>query len=427
MSIDKNKIFFVLISLYPILIIAGPLTSLLNTLFIGLIYLIFFFKDAHYKILYKNKTLKALLLLYIYLIFNISFSLDYEVGLGRSIGFLRLILIFIAINYFFYISKSNIKIFYTWTIIFIIFVTDVYFERFLGSNILGWGAEEINGVFQPFGSRIMSFFKDEPIAGSFIHGFIFLISGFLFGFLKDKKKGFYIYFFLISIFLISIVLTGERSNTVKIIFGAVLFVLIIDIIKLKTKVLILSILVGSVIFLISNSSYLKNRYVDQFYYYFSEEDSKKIEGSSYYQLYRSGFNVFKNSPILGVGNKNYRIESCGDPDKVKKFKYKCTTHPHQIYLEFLAEHGALGTTILLSLIFFLIFKDFKKIIYSKNFIQIGAFIYLLSVFLPLLPSGSFFTDFNITLFFINLSFMYAINKSTNIFFVEKKRKGSSFN
>ena len=210
MSIDKNKIFFVLISLYPILIIAGPLTSLLNTLFIGLIYLIFFFKDAHYKILYKNKTLKALLLLYIYLIFNISISLDYEIGLGRSIGFLKTDLyIFIAINYFFYISKSNIKIFYTWTIIFIIFVTDVYFERFLGSNILGWGAEEINGVFQPFGSRIMSFFKDEPIAGSFIHGFIFLISGFLFGFLKDKKKGFYIYFFLISFFLISIVLTEK--------------------------------------------------------------------------------------------------------------------------------------------------------------------------------------------------------------------------
>ena len=189
MTIDKNKILFILITLYPILIIIGPLTSLLNTLFIGLIYLIFFFKDAHYKILYKNKTIKILLLLYIYLIFNILFSLNYEIGLGRSVGFLRLILLFIAINYFFYISKSNIKIFYTWTIIFIIFITDVYFERFLGSNIFGWGAED-----QPHGPRIVSFFKDEPIAGSFIHGFIFLISGFLFGFLKDKKKGFYIYF-----------------------------------------------------------------------------------------------------------------------------------------------------------------------------------------------------------------------------------------
>ena len=45
-------------------------------------------------------------------------------------------------------------------------------KDFTGSNILGWGAE-INGVFQPYGSRIMSFFKDEPIAGSFIHGLFF--------------------------------------------------------------------------------------------------------------------------------------------------------------------------------------------------------------------------------------------------------------
>ena len=266
----------------------------------------------------------------------------------------------------------------------------------------------------------MSFFKDEPIAGSFIHGFIFLISGFLFGFLKDKKKGFYIYFFLISFFLISIVLTGERSNTIRIIFGVALFVLIADFIKAKSKILILTILFSSAILLISNSSYLKNRYVGQFYYYFSLQDSKKIEDSKYYQLYRSGLNVFKNSPILGVGNKNYRVESCKDLEKMTKFKYKCTTHPHQVYIEFLAEHGALGTIILLSLFFLLIFKDLKKIIYSKNLIQIGAFIYLLSCFLPLLPSGSFFTDYNITLFFINLSFMYAVNKNTNIFFVEKK-------
>ena len=420
MIINRNKIFFVLISLYPILIIVGPLTSLFNTIFMGLIYLTFFFKEDHYKILYKNKTLRILLLLYIYLIFNTFFSLDYEIGLGRNLGFLRLILLFIAINYFFYISKSNIKIFYIWSMIFIIFIIDVYFERFVGSNIFGWGAEEIDGVIQPYGPRVMSFFKNEPIAGSFIHGFIFLISGFLFGILKDKKKGPYIYCSLILFFLISIVLTGERSNTIKIVFGAVLFLLIIDLIKLKTKMLILTILVGSIILLISNSSYLKNRYVGQFYYYFSEVDSKKLEGSNYYQLYRSGLNVFKNSPILGVGNKNYRIETCGDIEKIRKFKYKCTTHPHQVYIEFLAEHGVLGTIVILSLIFFLIFKDFKKIIHSKNFIQIGAFIYLLSCFLPLLPSGSFFSEFNITLFFINLSFMYAINKSTNIFFVEKK-------
>ena len=53
---------------------------------------------------------------------------------------------------------------------------------------------------------------------------------------------------------------------------------------------------------------------------------------------------------------------------------------------------------------------------SKNYIQIGSFIYLLINFIPLLPSGSFFSDFNLTLFMINFSIMYAVNDKTNIFY-----------
>ena len=30
------------------------------------------------------------------------------------------------------------------------------------------------------------------------------------------------------------------------------------------------------------------------------------------KLYNSGYNVFKNNPIFGVGNKNYRVETCSD-------------------------------------------------------------------------------------------------------------------
>ena len=93
--------------------------------------------------------------------------------------------------------------------------------------------------------------------------------------------------------------------------------------------------------------------------------------------------------------------------------------PHQIYLEFLSEHGLIGTTILLLTFFILIFQNLKVIILSQNYIQIGAFVYLLSTFLPLIPSGSFFTDFNITLFFINFSLMYSVCKNTNIFAQKK--------
>ena len=52
---------------------------------------------------------------------------------------------------------------------------------------------------------------------------------------------------------------------------------------------------------------------------------------------------------------------------------------------------------------------------NRNYVQVGSFIYLLINFIPLLPSGAFFSDFNITLFMLNFSVMYAVNKKTNIF------------
>ena len=93
----------------------------------------------------------------------------------------------------------------------------------------------------------------------------------------------------------------------------------------------------------------------------------------------------------------------------------CNSHPHQIYLEFLSEHGVIGTLILLGIIFYLLFKNLKIILLSRNLLQIGCFCYLLTVFLPLLPGGSFFSDFNATMFWINFSLFYASNLNTNIF------------
>ena len=409
MLITYNKIFFILLSILPLSIVVGPSVSLTNMSLIIISYFFIFIKSRHYEFLYKEKTVRLLFLIYIYLIINSLISIDYEIGLNRNLGFIRLIFFFIALNYFFYVSIKNFKIFNIWAIFFIIFVIDVYFERFSGANIFGWGSLD-----ETHGTRVVSFFKDEPIVGAFLNGFIFLILGYLLMIFKDKKKLHLPLLLLFFCFLIAILLTGERSNSIKAIFGIILFLSITDILKLKVKILVFFILIGSIILIISNSNYLKNRYYGQLYKEaFIEKDSKFFKENIYIKLYKSGYEVFKNSPLFGVGNKNYRVETCSD--KAIKFDYYCTTHPHQIYLEFLSEHGLIGTTILLLSFFILIFQNLKVIILSQNYIQIGALLYLLSTFLPLIPSGSFFTDFNITLFFINFSLMYGVCKNTNIF------------
>ncbi len=113
-----------------------------------------------------------------------------------------------------------------------------------------------------------------------------------------------------------------------------------------------------------------------------------------------------------MGNKNYRVETCINR---KNSKYSCNTHPHQVYFEFLAEHGFVGSMILLFILFNLIFSKIRVILNSKNYLQLGCLIFLTTLFIPLLPSGAFFTNYNLTIFWVNLSIMYSIGKKTNVY------------
>ena len=81
----------------------------------------------------------------------------------------------------------------------------------------------------------------------------------------------------------------------------------------------------------------------------------------------------------------------------------------------LSEHGIIGTIIIMSIFFYLVFRIIRKIIDSRNYVQIGCLVFLLINFVPVLPSGAFFNNYNLTLFMINFSLMYAVNKNTNIF------------
>tara|TARA_A100000164_G_scaffold105122_1_gene92293 strand:+ start:1414 stop:2679 length:1266 start_codon:yes stop_codon:yes gene_type:complete len=412
---NKENIFFLIFSFLPISIILGSTISLVNIIIINLIFLGVLIHQKNFGFI-NHIAVKLLFILYLYLIFNSLISQNYEIGLARNIGFIRIIILFIFINYFFFYLNNEKKLFDFWTIILSILIFDIFIEYFFDTNLLGWGASVVDGVPQPDGNRITSFFIDEPVAGSFLLAFIFLVFGH--NFKKKNKKFFVIIFFLLA--FIALILTGERSNTIKIFLGITIFFLFVDFIKIKTKIIIflmLSVTFGTII---TKSEYIKLRYVGQLFNLInSKENAQKFwKENLYFRLHRSGFEVFKNYPIFGVGNKNYRVEACKKyttlSDNEKKY-YLCQTHPHQIYFELLSEHGLFGTIIILGILFYLMFNILKSILISRNYVQIGTFIFVLINFIPILPSGSFFSDFNSVLFWINFSIMFGCNKATNIF------------
>ena len=420
-NIKKNTPI-ILFSILPISIIIGSGVSLINTVLLSLCFIFIYFSKNRIKI-YDFKPIFLLIILNLYLVFNSFNSIDMMSGIYRNFGFIRFILLFIVINYLFFVSEKNINILKIWSTVFFVVLVDIYIERFTGSNILGFGKIDINGVPQPYGDRVISFFRNEPIAGSFICGFSFIISGYVLKFLKSPKILNILGFLIVLFCLFGIILTGERSNGLKAFLGFLIFISIIDYVDLKKKILIFSALIVIFLFTINFSDYLKYRYVDLLFSKIKTKDEREkfLNDSFYLKLYKSGFHVFKNNPLFGVGNKNYRIETCGKKNLINK-EYYCLTHPHQVYIEMLSEHGIIGTIIILSIIFYLTFRIIRKIIDSRNYVQTGCLVFLFINFIPILPSGSFFNNYNITLFMINFSLMYAVGKETNIFFQKKNDK-----
>ncbi len=404
------RIYLFLISILPISIIAGPSVSLLNILLIVLVFLVNF--KLHEIKLESKFLVYLLLILYAYLIFNSFISIDYKEGIFRNLGFIRFIIFFIAINFFFTISKNQYKFLNFWSVIILIIVFDSFIEFSFGKNLLGYGDDL-------YFDRIVSFFKDEPIVGAYLLGFNFIIAGYYFEkFYKQNFKLKLVLFLILFILVGCILITGERSNGIKAIIGIMIFLFLNN--KISTKIKISTFLLSLVLvgLIISNSNYLKVRYGQQLFSILLNDNQREQffdGGSIYLRLYKSGYAVFKDYPFFGVGNKNYRVITTKNIENKINDDYLLNTHPHQIYLELLSEHGLVGSIILLSIFFYLIFKNLKIIILSRNSIQLGCFVYLIINFLPILPSGSFFNDFSSTLFWINLSIMYACNKKTNIF------------
>ena len=282
---------------------------------------------------------------------------------------------------------------------------DIFFEYFNQKNILGFSS------YDP--SRIASFLRKELKIGAFILGFSFVSIGYYFENCLSKSKKYKIFgFVLIAMLFISLLLTGERANSLRGIL--ILSFLIIlsrrEIFKYKSLLFI-------IVFLLSIGTY-----------FFSEKIRNRINvvlnpiseiglintiketqhGAHYY----TAIKIMQKYPFFGVGNKNFREECLKDDyenPNYRRIKERCATHPHQIYFELLSEHGFVGTTIIIFVIFFILFKSIKIYQIKKNSIHLASILFVFSQFLPVVPSGSFFTAWGATIFWLNFSILIFYN------------------
>lgn len=129
----------------------------------------------------------------------------------------------------------------------------------------------------------------------------------------------------------------------------------------------------------------------------------KLKNSPWGRLADSGIAMSKDNLWTGVGLKNFRL-LC---KKYNKFSDDgCSTHPHNFYIEMTSELGLIGLVFIL-FIFFLFFIKFALFNKTDKKLPLYFFLIFLIVFLiPVLPKGSFFTNWTQFLFWFVIANFY---------------------
>ena len=170
----------------------------------------------------------------------------------------------------------------------------------------------------------------------------------------------------------------------------------------------------SIFFILQNdglrSKYIKHIFkveesVNQNYVNNKNKIDSYINYNRHLRHYFVALEIFKESPFFGSGFRTYRYESFKDKYNKNFASYAGSTHPHQIHFEFLSDLGIVGySLILLNIIKLLL--DQRKL--KLNVLRYGSILFIISYMIPLIPSGSFFSTFYATIFWINYSFLIRI-------------------
>ena len=431
-----DRTFFVncLLGLLPISFILGNLAINLNTVLIIFTALYIFIRNnSNFDIVFFDKLI-LIYFSYILLIgiFKNIVSIHSEQDLQsiiKSITYLRYLMFYFAIRFLIDKNFINLKIFFFVSSLCVLFVSlDIIYQFIFGQDIFGYEGNS---------RRLAGPFGYEWIAGGYLQRFcFFLFFGFLtFNYFKKIPKNIKIilFCFFATIIGCALVLAGNRVPFVLFLF-TIFLIFIFEKNKRIYFFSLASISITTLIILCSVNIEIQNHYgvfqnkiislskifskeqeleviknkdTDNLLYYNKENtipyNSITYKGKVYVinqthvKEFYSGYLTWKSNKFFGGGLKTFRF-NC------PKVFVNCNIHPHNYYLEILADLGVIGFFLIVSFCILITFKSF--------FIQnptLNPFLYLLfAEFFPFRSTGSFFTTYNAAFIFLLISIIISI-------------------
>ena len=251
-------------------------------------------------------------------------------------------------------------------------------------------------------------------------------------FLVKKKNQIENYFIGLLFILVDVLIfmTGERTSFVFLNISTLFIIILIKDYK-KFRVITFCTAIFLILILSFNFSKLSNRMLNKTV---NEMGLKNIEMNlnklglesieqkstvepkqfviftpAHDSLIRTAFEMFKDQPVLGHGPKMFRV-MCSN----KKYQVgikPCDTHPHNFYVQLLAETGLVGFLFLFSLfvsVLYISLEQLRCIIFKKKRPLTDYQICLLAcIFItiwPISPNGNFFNNWLMIIYSLPIGF-----------------------
>ncbi len=426
-KLSKSQFLSLLLALMPISFIAGNMIINLNVILLILLTIIFFGKETFkIKYFFLDKVIFGYFCFVLltgvindYHFYNIKLSFKYFDTILNSVLYIKFLLLYLIIRFLIEKQIVKLKLFFYSAGFFSVFVClDIFYQFFNGEDIFGYKIIHT-------GRKLSGPFGDELIAGGYIQRFslfaFFILP--LFFQNKSRKINLIIIPLLFSIFLIGIILSGNRMPFV-------LYILMISLICIFQKDLRKYFfpgitLIALVFFVIFNLNIEVKRNFLNFYnqidniknFVFKLEKNTDFN-SQYLKEFSTFYDTWLLNKYIGGGIKNFRVYCHHRQNIDKNAKFICNMHPHNYYLEILSDLGIFGSFILIIIFFNIIYISFLKNYFSKNNYQTKImlvpfiFLFLIEIF-PLKSTGSFFTTGNATYLFLIMSILVALARADN--------------
>ncbi len=431
-SNSKINFLSILLSLMPISFIAGNMIININIIFILLVSLFFYGKKIfqfNYLLLDKLIILYFLLIIftgfYNYYFFDLENVNSYIISPTKSLLFLKYLILYLIIRFLVSNGLISLKLFFISCALSSVFVSlDIFYQFYNGKDIFGL---ETIGI----GRKLSGPFGDELIAGSFIQRFslfAFFVFPIFFSKYSNKISKFLIPI-LFVIFLLGIILSGNRMPMILFIFSIFLILLLQ---KQTRKFFIPFIIIFGIIFSIlfnfnvevrTNFKNL-NRQLTTMSTLILSGDYNNYNNTSYLREFSSFYETWLMNKYIGGGIKNFRFYCHHRPKIEKNAKFICNMHPHNYYLEILTETGIVGFGLISIIFLILLYKTFYKKYFTNtsikdnNLIIPFIFLFIVEIF-PIKSTGSFFTTGNSTYLFLIMGILVGLLSKDNIL----KKKG----